>query len=645
MLQLYRLLTAVLAFTGCISLVMSGEVNPLMSLTGIGLFPGYYRFLRGMPCAPKWAISGCSVLTLFVFFFDALIISNDYFLAVAHLTITFQAIKSFDLKEPWDHLQVYFMALLQLIIISELIYSIAFGIIFIFFLIAFVSVIVFAHFMKEGTMLSRSNNNDKVSINKPVIYISLLTLMITVIFFVSIPRVSEGLWGKGHKKSIRTSGFSEKVDFGSFGDVKLDSTVVMRIEIDSSVKGPYYWRGMTLNHFDGISWKDTIGRMEWIYKENERFNIKPFREDRSVVQRIFLEPMDTDVIFGLSEIAAVESKGRIILMDKAGALFLPAKKGKRFDYIVYSVSDMSMQKGFINKYLQLPAGIERITRLSHNITGRKDKDIDKAKKIEKYLRENYTYSLSTSRPPEGISPIDDFLFNSKKGYCEHYATSMALMLRTVGIPSRVVTGFLGGEMNKYGRYLIVRQSNAHSWVEALIDGKWKRFDPTPPGLVEQHSALALYIDMLRMMWERYVVAFSISDQREIVRAFSIPFRQPLSYDFRLHRFYGIIYLLLLLPCIIVILFLFRHLQFRRYGFVTAQYMKLRKTVKNKGATITLSSTPSEVIKEVVQFGIGGKVEEFIKLYEESRFGGKEMKGEDKARYQNLMEEIKSQLRH
>jgi hypothetical protein len=142
MLQLYRLLTAVLAFTGCISLVISGEVNPLMSLTGIGLFPGYYRFLRGMPCAPKWAISGCSVLTLFVFFFDALIISNDYFLAVAHLTITFQAIKSFDLKEPWDHLQVYFMALLQLIIISELIYSIAFGIIFIFFLIAFVSVIV-----------------------------------------------------------------------------------------------------------------------------------------------------------------------------------------------------------------------------------------------------------------------------------------------------------------------------------------------------------------------------------------------------------------------------------------------------------------------------------------------------------------------
>jgi transglutaminase-like putative cysteine protease len=644
MLQLYRLLTAILAFTGCISLVMSGEVNPLMSLAGIGLFPGYYRFLRGKPCAPKWVISGFSVLTLFVFLFDTLIISNDYFLGVAHLTIMFQAIKSFDLKEPWDHLQVYFMALLQLIIASELIYSIAFGIIFILFLIAFVSAIVFAHFIKEGTMLSRPNNNGKVSIKKPVIYTSLLTLIITVIFFISIPRVSEGIWGKSHMKSIRTAGFSEKVDFGSFGGLKLDPTVVMRIEMDSSVKGPYYWRGMTLNQFDGISWKDTIDRREAIYKKDEKFTIKSFTENGSVVQRIFLEPMDTDVIFGLSEIAAVEAKGRIIFKDKAGALFLPAKRGKEFNYIVYSVSDMPVQEGDINKYLQLPAGIEKIKRLSHDITRRKDKDIDKAIKIEKYLRDNYTYSLSTAQPPKGISPIDDFLFNSKKGYCEHYATSMALMLRTVGVPSRVVNGFLGGELNKYGGYLIVRQRNAHSWVEALIDGKWKRFDPAPPVFVEHDSDLALYIDMLRMMWDRYVVAFSISDQREIVKAFSTPFRQPLSYDFRLHRFYGIIYIILLLPCIIVILFLFKHLHFRRYGFVTAQYMKLRKAIKNKGATITLSSTPAEVKKEAVQFGIGSKVDEFIKLYEDNRFGGKSMKGEDRVRYQNLMEEIKRKIR-
>jgi hypothetical protein len=635
--QLYKILTAVLAFTGGVSLVVSGEVNLLMCATGIGLLPGYYRFLKGMYHAPKWAIGGFSVLTLLIFFFDSLIVSNDYFIGVAHLTITFQAIKSFDLKEPWDHLQVYFMALLQLIIASELTHSIAFGIIFIIFLVAFVAAMVFAHFIKEGSIL-------KVGIQKPVVYISLLTLLITIIFFVSIPRVSGGLWGKSHEKTIKTAGFSGKVDFGSFGDVKLDPMVVMRVEINGDIKEPYYWRGMALDHFDGISWVDTYKEKAWIYKVDGRFNIKHFKKEGVIIQRIFLEPMDTNVVFGLSEIAAVEAGGTILFMDDAGALFLPAKKGKRFNYTVYSVSGMPALKGNISDYLQLPAGIEKISKLAHGITERKDKDIDKAIKIEKYLLQNYTYSLSTSSPSKGISPIEDFLFNSKKGYCEHYATSMVLMLRTVGIPSRIVTGFLGGELNEYGGYLIVRQSNAHSWVEAVIDGVWRRFDPTPPVLVERPSALALYIDMLRLTWNRYVVAFSLSDQKEIVKVISVPFKIPQIPDFRLHRFYSVIYVLLAIAFIVLIIFLLRHIEITRYGFVTAQYMKLRKAVKNKGAKITLCSTTSEVKREAAQLGIDGKVAEFINLYEKHRFGGKEMKGEDRARYQRLIIEIKRQLK-
>src|SRR4030042_2907642 len=327
--QLYRILTAVLAFTGCVSLVISGEVNPIMSLTGIGLLPGYYRFLKGMPQAPGLAIGGFSGLTLLIFFFDTLIVSDDYFLSVAHLTITFQAVKSFDLKEPWDHLQVYFMALLQLIIASELIYSITFGVIFIFFLITFIAAMVFAHFMKEGITTG-------FVVKKPVMYISFLALLVTAVFFVSIPRLYGGLWGKSHAKSIRTAGFSQRVDFGSFGDVISDPAVVMRIELGDDVKGPFYWRGMALNYFNGISWMDTLNVKTRIYEEDGRFNIKPFGVDRVIVQRVFLEPMDTDVIFGLNQIAAVEAKGRVIFRDNAGALFLPAKKGKRFDYTVYS---------------------------------------------------------------------------------------------------------------------------------------------------------------------------------------------------------------------------------------------------------------------------------------------------------------------
>lgn len=630
MLRLYKILTPVLAFTGCISLIISGELNPFMSLTVIGLFPGYYRFLSGMRHAPGWVTGGLSILTLLMFFFDFLVISRDYLLGVAHLTITLQAIKSFDLKEPWDNLQVYFVALLQLIIASELTHSIVFGLIFMFFLVTLITAIVLSHFMKEGAILN-------VDIKKPLIYISLLTLLCTIIFFISLPRLSAGLLGKKQAKSIKTAGFSEKVEFGSFGDVKLDPTIVMRVELKGNVKAPYYWRGVSLNYFDGLSWIDTLqkGRI-WIHKEEGRFNIKPFEDEGVITQRIFLEPMDTDVLFGLGEIAAIESEGTILFMNDAGALFLPAKVGRRFNYTVYSTGDPPVAKEWLNRYLQLPQGLERIYSLAHSITGGIEGDVDRAIRIEDYLRRNYTYSLSTPPPPPDISPIEDFLFNSKKGYCEHYATSMVLMLRAIGIPSRVVTGFLGGDLNEHGNYIIVRQSNAHSWVEAVIDGRWRRFDPTPPVLSRRPSTLALYLDMLRLKWYRYVVAFSTSDQREIVKTLSVPFRAMLIPEFRFYGLYIIVYILLPLGGIVLTVFLLRYLRLSRYGFVTAQYIKLRNRLKNKGAEIKASSTPAEVKRQAALLGMDGKISEFIRLYEEYRFGARKMDEEEKIRYQRLI---------
>jgi len=606
-----------------------------MSLTVIGIFPGYYRFLKGEPQAPKWVIGGLSVLTLFIFFLDSFFISNDYFLAVAHLTLTFQTIKSFDLKEPWDHLQVYFMSLLQLIIASELTHSIAFGVIFVLFLVALVSAIALAHFIKEGT-------TSRIEIRKPVVLISALTVLVTIAIFVSVPRISGGVFGKGHMKSIRTVGFSERVDFGSFGDIKLNPTVVMRIEVSGNAREPYYWRGMSLDHFDGISWSDTFERKERILKEDGQFQLRAFNRDGAVVQRIFLEPMDTDVIFGLNEIAAIEAQGAGLFNDRAGSLFLPAKKGKQFHYIAYSVSDVQTVGGDLRRYLQLPADTGRISALAHEITGRQDKNLSRAAKIESFLRNNYTYSLSVPTPPPGMSAIEDFLFNSKKGYCEHYATAMILMLITLGIPARVVTGFSGGELNKYGGYIIVRESNAHSWVEAAIDNKWMRFDPTPSVSVERPSALALFVDALKMNWDRYVIAFSISDQKEIVRVFSLPFRLPQMPELRPNLFSVIILFSVSALLVTIVIFLMR-LKFVRYNFFTAQYMKVRNSVRRKGVRVTVSTTPAELMEKAVRLGMGGKIREFIELYEEHRFGGKKMSGQDRVKYKRLMKEIKSQI--
>jgi hypothetical protein len=349
--------------------------------------------------------------------------------------------------------------------------------------------------------------------------------------------------------------------------------------------------------------------------------------------------MDTDVLFGLGEIAAVEAETRLLFTDEAKSLFLPAKKRKRFQYVVYSVREETEINGEVNEYLQVPSGIGKVSQFTREIIGRTVNDIDKASEIERHLKANYTYSLSSRKPPAGMSPVDDFLFNEKRGYCEHYASAMVLMLRAIGIPARIVTGFYGGEFNEYGGYIIVRQSDAHSWVEAAIDGRWRLFDPTPAVVERYVSGVGHFLDMLRMTWNRYVVAFSSSDQKEIIRTLSMPFRLPSLSAVRFQRIDGLVYAIAFIVTGLSVLVLLKKIRFRRDGFVTGLYIQLKTLMKKRGASITPSSTPSEVVREARRLGPDKRIREFITLYEEHRFGGREMNGENRVRYQRLIREI------
>lgn len=627
---IYKALTAFLAVTGCAGLFITGPLNPVMLIPALGLIPGYIRLWKDMPPAQKWIVNSLSVSALFLFTFDALIVTGDLFIAVAHLTIVFQAIKSFDLKEPWDHLQVYFMSLLQLIIASELTRSIVFGVVFIIFLIALVTAMVISHFLKEGTFR-------KIKLKMPVTVISILTLLATGIFFVSAPRVKGGIVGKSRVTGIKTAGFSEKVDFGSFGEVKLDPTIVMRVEV-SGERFPLYWRGLTLDYFDGISWENTLEERRSIHKIGEEFRIKNITA--TTIQRIYAEPIDTDVVFGLGEIVAVESPGAMLFMDEARSLFLPAKKHRRLYYTLYSIP-LERPAADKTRYLQMPPMMDKITELANRITAMGRTESEKANLIEGFLKTDYKYSLSVNPPPEGITPVEDFLFNSKQGYCEHYATSMVLMLRAIRIPARVVTGFLGGEENKYGDYIIVRQSDAHSWVETVIDGRWKRLDPTPPApQFKMPSLPSLYIDSLRLKWYRYVVNFSSSDQKNLIRYFSMPFvKMPKMPEIRIDGLKAIFYIFLIAGFIAITIFLLSRIKIRRYGFVTADYLRFRRYLKRKGAKITASSTPSDIAEEASRLGMSEKAFEFIRLYEMARFGGKELSSDQKERYKSLNKNI------
>jgi transglutaminase-like putative cysteine protease len=635
---LYKGITAILALTGCLSLLITGEVNLLMCLGGLTLFPGYYRFFKGYPQASKRAGAILAQAALLVFLADASIISGDVFLAVAHMTITFQGIKSFDLKEPWDHLQVYFMSLLQLIIASELTRALTFGVIFIVFMILLVTAMVFSHFLKEGAL-------GKVRLRRPVIVIVALTMVFTSLFFIVLPRTPQRFIGKSHFRGIKTIGFSDKVDFGSFGDIKLDQTIVMRIQLNRAVPPPYYWRGKTMDYFDGISWRNTTQQKSRIFKFADEFLFFPYDRNTALVQDVFLEPIDSDAVFGLAKIAAVNAETFSLTVGDDRDISMPGRFSKRVRYTVYSDPSDHYTGKREGKYLQMPPGLTRVSNLADAVTGKAATDEQRALLIESFLRNNYTYSLSTSQPPAGMSVIEDFLFGSRKGYCEHYAASMVLMLRSINIPARIVNGFYGGERNDYGNYLIIRQSDAHAWVEALIGNTWRRFDPTPAVTLQRPQTVALLFDSLKMQWTRYVIGFSFHDQKEILKKVTLPFRlKGLPHvQFSMLKTYIPVLLAVIVVCLIIYYGL-SSFRSRRYGFVTASYLELRALLKKRGFRLTDSKTAGDIRDMTHSSCMAGAVHEFLRLYELHRFGKRQVTAEQKKQYARLLAEIKAAKR-
>ncbi len=151
---------------------------------------------------------------------------------------------------------------------------------------------------------------------------------------------------------------------------------------------------------------------------------------------------------------------------------------------------------------------------------------DRARAVEAYLKGFYDYSLETWPTREGLDPVEDFLFEHRRGHCEHFASAMAILLRCLAIPARVATGFTGGEWNEYGQFYVIRQRNAHAWVEAYVPSvrDWVAFDPTPlsAALPPPPTGWLAQLDSrfahLRLLWNSYVVNYSSLEQQDLRNA-------------------------------------------------------------------------------------------------------------------------------
>ncbi len=474
-------------------------------------------------------------IALFIYFsIDYLLIGRDLLGSAARFLTILAALKLFDLESPRDYIIFYSLVFFQILSAAATTISPLFFLIISVFIICAIWAMIIFNIQGEYETHYPGNSKLPPNLFPPSFFLATVALTvcsisITLLLFFLIPRVGIGFFDTRTLTGLKVSGFSEKITLGDFGPVKRDTTVVMRVELPGGALPEstlLYFRGQSLDKYADSGWEATIRKQTRLWKKpDNRYLVGQNRElgTKMIEQRIMLEPLDTDVIFAASIATIIEGRFPTLWTNNSGSLYLPNIPYSRIEYTAFSLLTTTtgeQTEGRIDYLETTHVSRETIELAGQIIKGEKKNNIDKALKIERYLKQNYAYTLSPVSG-SGATPLDDFLFSAREGYCEHFATAMVLLLRANGIPARIVTGFLEGEWNEYGNYYLIRQQDAHSWVEADIDGLWTRFDPTPSvgltGAVKT-STFSMFLDSLKFKWRRYIIKYSLSDQFTVARS-------------------------------------------------------------------------------------------------------------------------------
>src|SRR5215470_8314739 len=299
----------------------------------------------------------------------------------------------------------------------------------------------------------------------------------------------------------------------------------VKIDGDSGGSSTLKLRGVVLNYFDGKAWVNTRHPSPLKRGADGEFELaKAGRQGSHIHYRVTLEPYLSEVFFLLSGPEKLRGNYRTISEDVAGNVFdtdvdHPVTRHKA-ESVLRSPAGLrrggTATSGSVSgDYLQGPAIDSRVMALAERVTEKAATPAEKAAAIENYLRAHYKYTLQLPRT-QPADPIANFLFERREGHCEYFASAMAVMLRSLGIPSRVVNGFSGGEFNDITSEYVIRASDAHSWVEAYLPGEeWVEFDPTPSSGTAATSSwgrLNQYMDAMQSFWREWVVNYDFAHQ-------------------------------------------------------------------------------------------------------------------------------------
>jgi len=435
---------------------------------------------------------------------------------------------------------------------------------------------------------------------------------IALILFSFFPRLAGGFWGAPSSERAVT-GLTEEMSPGDISDLTLNDVVAFRVRFEGALplRRDRYWRGLVFSQFDGYTW--SRGDVQAFYREPTT------RLDTPIDYTVTLEPTGQHMLFALDMVDRWTPGIARQSWDFSLRAAKPVNAVLRYEarsFPRYRAGEQ-ITAGLRNLNLRLPPGRNPRTLELAGIlraSARSDAEYIQAV-LDLFRRQAFYYTLS----PPGLArdSVDDFLFNTRRGFCGHFASAFTTLMRAAGIPARVVGGYQGGDWNPVGGYLIVRQSHAHAWSEVWLPGRgWSRVDPTAavaPDRIERgiEASVAgsellerglmsdsefawqarMLWDNLNAEWNDWVVRFDRATQDEILSG--LGFKEPGWAAFATALATG-----LALAVTLLALWLAYEFRPRRADPVVAAYRRFIRSLARKGIETGTGEAPRDFAKRV-----------------------------------------------
>jgi hypothetical protein len=634
---------------------------------------------------PPRAVAALTVAYIGFFPLDYLYFSSGVFTAVIHLILFLAIIKVVTAKTQRDYGYLKIIAGLELLAAATLSFQLSFFLFLVLFLIATIATYASGE-IRNSTIafagLTRTPARRPIAVGLRrfpqrlsafTAYSFLGILVITGGAFFILPRTARGAFQRFIPKQYHLPGFSNEVTLGEIGEIKQSGKPVMHVRAYSGAPlSTVRWRGSVLSDFDGQRWSNPASSDIWLRVDRGVFPLRSAsgrRGGHNIAYQVELNDIASDTLFFAGTPESISINVPMLRFSRGETIRTPPRTiTTGLKYGVYSYLD-EPNAPFVAPpendrevesidYLRLPSIDPRIPQLAREMAGEAVSDFDRARALEKGLRSRYGYTLQLLTEPVQ-DPLANFLFVRQKGHCEYFASAMAVMLRTLRIPSRVAVGFLGGVYNPMTGWQVVRASDAHSWVEAWIPNQgWVTFDPTPPDPGSAFGGvsgkISLVLDAVDQFWQDWVMGYNL--ERQVVLAtrmgessrnmqlprfdsFGTWFKQVFGGNWLRSSTAGFIAILISAGAVLAAVWILFGQFFKRWWRAAAGVRRARKglgeasdatllyermltQLAKRGIRKPPHVTPQEFAEALTEPAVSGVVRELTAFYNEFRFGNR-----------------------